>query len=619
MLRSIVVATAACIALGCTSAQAEDLALNKPASASSTEGNRTDVRPALANDGSSSTRWSSNYVDNQWWQVDLGSAREINRVELNWETAYASRYRIRTRRSSGNSWSTAATVTISSPGLRVHTFASRNARYVRVLADARGTPWGVSLWDARVCNNNTCSTVTPPPPVDTDGDGVADSSDQCPTQAGPASNNGCPLPPPPTDTDGDGVPDGTDQCPNQPGPASNNGCPIPPPTGEVQLTPIDGGPNYYGQFTNPLSDDPSFFPIAAWIRPAHEQRFFDAYKAFGMNIMEGVENPELANEDLIRANGMRTMIQSNERTRFNGLGPEVFAWFLIDEIDMCCGPPDFWGGNGYDMLDQTLAGLPQDGRARDNNYGKGVLLWESDADAARFINGRNGGNTFQQIVSTDLYWFTDPNQRGDARYGFGSSYGDDVRKVRRLDAMDGKRMPVWQTVELGWPFTEGATAGGRRILPAEIRSAVWHSLIAGARGIDYFDHNFGPSTPNSTILGEGYEDNRLAATAVNAQVKTLAPVLNAPFVTSGHSATDTMAGDVRYMVKWQGGNFYVFAGADRGGGNATFSIPCVGGATATRLGEAGSVPVTNGSFTDSFADKNAVHIYRIDGDSRCGL
>jgi beta-glucanase (GH16 family) len=201
MLRRIVVATAACIALGSTSAQAQDLALNKPASASSTEGNRTDVRPELANDGSSSTRWSSNYVDNQWWQVDLGSAREINRVELNWETAYASRYRIQTRRSSGNSWSTAATVTISSPGLRVHTFARRNARYVRIQADAEGTPWGVSLWDARVCNDNTCSAAPPPPPPpDADGDGVPNASDNCPSVSNPGQ----------ADSDGDGVGDACD-------------------------------------------------------------------------------------------------------------------------------------------------------------------------------------------------------------------------------------------------------------------------------------------------------------------------------------------------------------------------------------------------------------------------
>ena len=115
------------------------------------------------------------------------------------------------------------------------------------------------------------------------------------------------------------------------------------------------------------------------------------------------------------------------------------------------------------------------------------------------------------------------------------------------------------------------------------------------------------------------------AKAVDGQIKGLAPVLNSPFVTSGTSATDTMAGNVRYAVKWSGGHFYVFAGADHGAGEATFSIPCVGGATATRLApsnlsaEAASIPVSGGSFADSFADKNSIHIYRIDGGSNCGL
>ena len=103
-------------------------------------------------------------------------------------------------------------------------------------------------------------------------------------------------------------------------------------------------------------------------------------------------------------------------------------------------------------------------------------------------------------------------------------------------------------------------------------------------------------------------------TSVNAQIKSLAPVLNSPFVTSGHSASSS----IEHMVKWDGSNFYVFAAA-RSGGNATFSMPCVGNATATVLGENRTVAMTNGSFTDSFADGNAVHIYRIDGGSRCGL
>jgi hypothetical protein len=187
-----------CVAFGGTSAQAQDLALNQPASASSTERGLSQYRPANANDGNSSTRWSSDYLDNQWWQVDLGAIRSINQVELNWEAAYARRYRIRTRTSTTNSWSTAARIRISSPGLKTHTFATRNARYVRIEGDVRATPLGISLWDARVCNIS-CSGPPPPPPPDGDADGVPDSTDQCPSQPGPASNNGCPIPdPPPT-------------------------------------------------------------------------------------------------------------------------------------------------------------------------------------------------------------------------------------------------------------------------------------------------------------------------------------------------------------------------------------------------------------------------------------
>ena len=388
-----------------------------------------------------------------------------------------------------------------------------------------------------------------------------------------------------------------------------------PPPGPVPTTltlqEVDGGPGYYGRFTNPLPTAASYFPIGAWLRPAHDPEHFGDYANFSMNLFVGVESPETANEEMIRANGMKAIIQADERTRFNDVGSETAGWLLFDEIDMEQGP-----GAGYSTLDTILAGLPQDGRFRYNNYGKGVLEWESDADAARFVNGRNGGNTFQQVISTDYYWFTDPNALGNPRYGFGSSYGDDVTKIRRLDALDGVRQPVWHFVELGWPWTESASQGGRRILPAEIRSAVWQSLIAGARGIIYFDHNFGPGTPGSTILEEGYEDNRIAASAVNAQIKSLAPVLNGPFVTSGHSATDTMTGTVRYMVKWVNG-LYLFAGADRGGGSATFSIPCVGNATAAVEGENRALPITGGSFTDQFADKNAVHIYRILGGSTC--
>jgi len=55
---------------------------------------------------------------------------------------------------------------------------------------------------------------------DRDEDGIRDQDDQCPDEAGPEEMNGCP------DKDGDGVVDRFDDCPEEAGPVSNNGCPI---------------------------------------------------------------------------------------------------------------------------------------------------------------------------------------------------------------------------------------------------------------------------------------------------------------------------------------------------------------------------------------------------------
>ena len=54
---------------------------------------------------------------------------------------------------------------------------------------------------------------------DTDGDGIADKKDACPTVAGLAKFNGCP------DTDSDGITDAEDNCPKVAGLAKFNGCP----------------------------------------------------------------------------------------------------------------------------------------------------------------------------------------------------------------------------------------------------------------------------------------------------------------------------------------------------------------------------------------------------------
>ena len=93
-----------------------------------------------------------------------------------------------------------------------------------------------------------------PPPPDTDGDGIVDAQDACPAVKGVAdadpAKNGCPPPPP--DRDHDGILDLQDACPDQPGPAdadpAKNGCSPPPDTdGDGIVDPLDACPAEKGE------------------------------------------------------------------------------------------------------------------------------------------------------------------------------------------------------------------------------------------------------------------------------------------------------------------------------------------------------------------------------------
>ena len=126
---------------------ATEKAAGRPTTASSTQ--KSGLESAKAVDGSATTRWSSNFTNNQWWQVDLGSIRQVDRVSINWEAAYASRYKILTS-TDGMAYTLAADVTISKAGVHTTSFASRNARYVKIERVTRATAYGISFWDVQV-------------------------------------------------------------------------------------------------------------------------------------------------------------------------------------------------------------------------------------------------------------------------------------------------------------------------------------------------------------------------------------------------------------------------------------------------------------------------------------
>jgi OmpA-OmpF porin, OOP family len=79
---------------------------------------------------------------------------------------------------------------------------------------------------------------------DTDGDGVADKDDKCPTVAGLKNMAGCP------DSDGDGVTDASDKCPTVKGPSANGGCPYTDRDGDGILDKDDKCPDVKGVAAN---------------------------------------------------------------------------------------------------------------------------------------------------------------------------------------------------------------------------------------------------------------------------------------------------------------------------------------------------------------------------------
>ncbi len=142
----------------------EDKALGRPAAASSVQ-QRGEVAgsvacilvscgPERAVDGSLTTRWSSDPLPLQWWQVDLGRPRLVEEVRVFWHEDYALRYRVGT--SLDGVGFQEVTDGATEDGVHVTRFPARPARLVRVtglerlLDDDTGEFRGFSIYDVGV-------------------------------------------------------------------------------------------------------------------------------------------------------------------------------------------------------------------------------------------------------------------------------------------------------------------------------------------------------------------------------------------------------------------------------------------------------------------------------------
>ena len=108
-----------------------------------------DLEASNAIDGDMYTRWSSDFSDSQWINIDLHKQTTINGIKLYWEYAYGKHYEIQTSDDDTN-WTTIYTETNSDGGEDEMFFDNVTTRYVRMYGIERGTQFGFSLLELEV-------------------------------------------------------------------------------------------------------------------------------------------------------------------------------------------------------------------------------------------------------------------------------------------------------------------------------------------------------------------------------------------------------------------------------------------------------------------------------------
>jgi hypothetical protein len=420
------------------------------------------------------------------------------------------------------------------------------------------------------------------------------------------------------------------------------------------LTQIDGGPTYFSKFNSNSAWLNNQILLGGWEEQPQTSAEVGYDVAMGNNIYWHLSGGSVG-YGIIRAAGMHIIAPSSR----SDTGSETVGWFGTDEPDLNLGPgsgpfninkgcttstrcgytaAQFYY-TGQPSSDGTLP-YPIDGRVAYTGFGKGVLQFETPSEAALFLR-------WSDILAADEYWFTDTNAYGSlwgacqaapnatactsgkgftaAEAQLAANYEANVTRLRSIQTLNGLAKPIVAAVETGCPFTNG-----KCVTSAQFTAAAWHALIAGARGIIWFQHNFsGPcqdfrafldgSNPSSPLYhcqivpGETLHDLVQAVTAFNIQVGSLNSVLLSPFANGYVTATGT----VSVMAKYYNNRFYVFAGSGQPGTppptnqSVTFTLAGSPNATATVVNEDRAINVVSGRFIDTFRDANAVHIYQI--------
>ena len=182
-----------------------------------------------------------------------------------------------------------------------------------------------------------------------------------------------------------------------------------------------------------------------------------------------------------------------------------------------------------------------------------------------------------------------------------------ARGVERLVKWCGGEKRVWNCIEC----THIGNADVKPT-PEQVRSEVWMALIRGSRGLLYFVHQFNPSFREAALLDD--PEMLAAITAINRQVRELAPVLNRPSVLKGVVVdSSTKDAPIAWMLKRNTESLYLFAvNMGNVAADVVFTIGAApDSAEVEVLDESRTLRLKDGRLDDTFKPYG-VHLYKLD-------
>lgn len=406
-------------------------------------------------------------------------------------------------------------------------------------------------------------------------------------------------------------------------------------------------------------DDPAFLPIATWLTDFVGTSFYDRMDDLGLNGMLPAYQSVSLNNNVSR--GKWAVVVADEHpggTITTSQDPGVVGVLAGEEP---------WLISLYNQIiadnNAWLDSSDGPGRMGVINYADHIL--NGDIEHAIFPDSMV---TSADWVTCDQYWFAGAGASNNSRTKLhfrmyqisgtattdqcarGSHYGS-MMDCMRKEFPAGQIHPTQVWIETGAPYSESNSLA---ISPAQIKWAVWATLVHGARGIGYFCHTFRAGDPLQSFLtlndnrygGPGIAGNGVYAAVkeVNRRALQIATVINSP--TDGYFAwgdlnainqpgflTAVMSTNSRgrysgvdARCKWEPveQKHYILS-TTRESGSAT-NIPATyrmvdqGQTAAVEVFEGYSRPVNRGGsipqgfceFTDTFATAASYHTYRID-------